>query len=221
MSNRRHDRRERVAVYVDGFNMYHALDALGRPHLKWLNLRKLADLLISKRSQRVVRVCYFTASPDHFQNTVSVDKLLRHRAYVAALRAKGVDCVFGDFAERTRTYKDGRRFRATWVGHEEKQTDVALALNIMNDAHRDLFDRALVVSVDTDQLPTYRFMRTLFPDKAMICVAPPERPHLAEFKAVADGLARIRRSQLQKSLFGREVRRDGRIVARRPTAYRP
>ncbi len=201
--------------------MYHALNALDRPALKWVNLRRLADLLISRKSQRVVRVCYFTAAPEHFQNTASVDKLLRHRAYTAALKAKGVECVFGNFAERSRTYKDGRRFRATWVGHEEKQTDVALALNVLNDAYQDVYDRALVISVDADQLPTYRMLRRLFPHKQIICVAPPERPHLAEVKAATSGLARIRVSQLEKALLGREVRLRGAVVARRPSAYRP
>ncbi|MFO1241201.1 MAG: hypothetical protein U1E64_12690 [Sphingomonadaceae bacterium] len=26
----------RVIVYIDGFNLYHAIDDLGQPHLKWL-----------------------------------------------------------------------------------------------------------------------------------------------------------------------------------------
>lgn len=56
-------RRERVAVYIDGFNMYHALDDLKKPHYKWLNLNALAELLISRKSQRIVKVTYFTAAP--------------------------------------------------------------------------------------------------------------------------------------------------------------
>lgn len=214
-------KQERVAVYVDGFNMYHALDDLKRPHLKWLNLRRLAELLISRQTQRIVRVCYFSAAPEHFQNTASVDKLLRHRAYTAALEAKGVECIMGNFAERTRTYRDGARFKATWKGHEEKQTDVALAVNLLNDAYQDVFDRALVVCVDTDQLPAYKMVRDLFPEKKVVCVSPPKRPHLAEIKAATSALARVKTSQLEKSLFGREVRLGGSVVAKRPLAYRP
>lgn len=169
----------------------------------------------------MVKVCFFSASPDHFQNTPAVEKLLRHRAYKSALEAKGVKCIMGDFAERTRTYRDGSRFKATWKGHEEKQTDVALALNILNDAYQDVYDRALVVCVDTDQLPTYRMVRSLFPQKALICVSPPKRSHLAEIVAETSGTARIRVSQLEKALFGPVVRQNGAIVAKRPAAYRP
>ena len=30
--------RRRVSVYIDGFNLYHAIDALNENHLKWLDL---------------------------------------------------------------------------------------------------------------------------------------------------------------------------------------
>jgi hypothetical protein len=213
--------KERVALYVDGFNMYHALDDLNKPHYKWLNLRRLADLLISRKTQRIVKVYYFTAAPDHFQNTASVDKLLRHRAYTAALEAKGVVCISGSFAERTRTFKGGKQYRSTWTHMEEKKTDVALAINLLNDAYRDVYDRALVVCVDTDQVPVYEMVRSLFPDKQVVCVAPPMRNHHGEIKAATTSLARIKTSQLDKALFGREVRCAGVVVAKRPAAYRP
>ena len=32
---------ERVACFIDGFNLYHAIARLGRPHVKWLDLRRL------------------------------------------------------------------------------------------------------------------------------------------------------------------------------------
>lgn len=213
--------RERVAVYVDGFNMYHALSDLKRPELKWLNLQRLADLLISRRSQQIVKVCYFSAAPEHFQNTASVDKLLRHRAYIAALESKGVEYIAGAFADRTKTYRDGKKFLARWQGHEEKQTDVAIACNILNDAYRDVYDRALLVCLDTDQLPTYKMMKALFPHKPVICVAPPHRAHHQDLQIEAAGIASIKVSQIEKALFGREVRRGGKVIAKRPAAYRP
>ena len=36
---------KRVACYVDGFNLYHAIDDLRKPHLKWVNLWALAESL--------------------------------------------------------------------------------------------------------------------------------------------------------------------------------
>ena len=40
---------KRVAVYVDGFNLYHALDDLAENHLKWLDLWSLSETLIGGR----------------------------------------------------------------------------------------------------------------------------------------------------------------------------
>lgn len=35
----------RGAIYVDGFNLYHAISDLGMPHLKWLDLWRLGSLI--------------------------------------------------------------------------------------------------------------------------------------------------------------------------------
>ena len=53
---------KRVFVYVDGFNLYHAIDDLNQDHLKWVNLWALSEKLIAQdgREQLVV-VKYFSA----------------------------------------------------------------------------------------------------------------------------------------------------------------
>jgi hypothetical protein len=33
----------RVIVYIDGFNLYHAIDDLRKPWLKWLDLQAMAE----------------------------------------------------------------------------------------------------------------------------------------------------------------------------------
>jgi hypothetical protein len=42
-----------VIAYIDGFNLYHAIDDLEKPHLKWLDLNALSKRLGGKhlRSQ--------------------------------------------------------------------------------------------------------------------------------------------------------------------------
>ncbi|MFM6951354.1 MAG: hypothetical protein ACKOW1_10070, partial [Novosphingobium sp.] len=81
---------ERVAMYVDGFNLYHALCELKSDHLKWLNLWKLGNLLIKRKSQKLVQVSYFSAYADFLKGTDKEASIHRHKAYVAALEAKGV-----------------------------------------------------------------------------------------------------------------------------------
>lgn len=35
--------KKKVAVYVDGFNLYHGLENLSKPHFQWLDLKSLAE----------------------------------------------------------------------------------------------------------------------------------------------------------------------------------
>jgi hypothetical protein len=53
--------KKRAAFYFDGFNLYHALDALRQAHLKWLSLHGLGDLLIPSRD---VFDVYYLVSAD-------------------------------------------------------------------------------------------------------------------------------------------------------------
>lgn len=214
--------KERVSVYVDGFNLYHAIDDLSKPHLKWVNIKKLATLLIRPKTQMIVAVHYFSAFGNHFSGTPKVHRLTRHREYVKALEAKGVEVHLGNFAKRDLHYGDGGgRYRARWRRYEEKQTDVAIAVQLIHDAHCDRFDRAMIVSLDTDMLPAFRVMKTAFPSKSVVCVAPPNRPHHRDIQNLGIELDNIKASQIEKALLGARVVRDGVCVAKRPKAYDP
>jgi uncharacterized LabA/DUF88 family protein len=213
--------RERVAVYVDGFNLYHALCGLKADHLKWVNLFRLGKLLTRSQTQTLVQVNYFSAFADHLKGTEKEGSIHRHRAYVAALEAKGVRFVEGNFARRKWHYRGGPRYRSTWSRHEEKQTDVAIGVHVIADAYRDVFDTALIVSADTDLLPVFKMMADQFPEKRAVTVATPERAHHQSLIDAAAGHQRIKRSQIEKALFGKRVMKNGRAVAIRPTAYRP
>ena len=107
---------ERAALYVDGFNLYHAIDDLGQNHLKWLNMWALGELIIPSKSQTLVKVTWCTAI-----RTDDVPKMLRHREYIRALEGTGVTCLQGHFARETR---DCRACGVQWHAPVEKQGDV-------------------------------------------------------------------------------------------------
>lgn len=60
---------KRVTVYVDGFNLYHALDDLNQDHLKWLNLWSLSEKLISG-NETLTEVKYFSAYATWRENSM-------------------------------------------------------------------------------------------------------------------------------------------------------
>ena len=50
----------RVACYIDGFNFYHSLDDLQKPHLKWVDLLALSKSLC-RPGETLEKVAYFSA----------------------------------------------------------------------------------------------------------------------------------------------------------------
>ena len=210
---------DRVAIYVDGFNLYHSINDLKSPHLKWVNLWKLGNLLIRPVSQKLVKVCYFSAFATFYQNTPDVGKIRRHRAFVRCQEAKGVECHMGNFAKRDWMYY-ATNYRARWRRREEKQTDVAIGVCATRDAFKDVYDTAFIVSCDADMLPLFREIKSEFPNKTLITVAPPGRPHHRDLLNLAEGHLTIKRSQLERALFGSRVTKNGATVAYRPHSYR-
>jgi hypothetical protein len=133
-----------VAAYIDGFNLYYSMkNKYGRKYL-WLDLVKLAGHL--RPEDEVVQVRYFTTivrgEPAAAANQIH---------YVDALRAHSggvLDIQIGWFKRRTLSpcklcgehwqCECPRRPRS----FEEKETDVALAVSMVEDAAAGIADRS-------------------------------------------------------------------------------
>ena len=134
----------KVISYVDGLNLYHAIDDLNRPHLKWVDLWALSQSLL-RPGQQLVAVNYFSAYA-----TWMPARYKRHRTYVAALKTKGVSIHLANFKiKQQKCYTCS----ATWKSREEKETDVAIAAHLVSDALRDRFDLAILITADSDLKP--------------------------------------------------------------------
>jgi hypothetical protein len=203
--------RRRAAVYVDGFNLFHAIDGLDRAYLKWLDLNALGRL-IAPRSQVVRRVTWVTAfrpQPRH--------QLALHQAYFDALKATGVVCHLGHFV----VYADGcNACGHQWNVSEEKQSDVNLALSVLDDAHEDRFDVCYLLTTDGDHAATARFLKERFPKKRLVLVTPPGRFPNRTLLEWADAQVMIEPELLQRCLLPAQVDGpDGPIL--RPALYEP
>lgn len=204
----------RVSSFIDGFNLYHALKRLNGPHLLWVDLWKLSAAQLAVRSQSLTATYYFSA----FANWLPAEKA-RHQEYVAALEWAGVTTVMGHFKVKDRKCPACKH---AWQGHEEKETDVNIALHLLNEAYKDTYDTALVVSRDSDLKPAIAMVRKEFPDKDVIVVAPPHLGHSVDLLGVASGKKKITKSQIERSLLPALVEGvDGKVVARRPANYAP
>lgn len=203
----------RVVALVDGFNLYHSIDALKKPWLKWLDLWKLSDRHVLRKSERLEAVYYFSAYAYWLPQPMQ-----RHRAYVKALEAHRVTPVLGQFKAKDRSC---RKCGARWTAHEEKETDVNIAIAMLRLAHKNDFDRCLLISRDSDIAPAVRATLEDFPQKVVTVVAPPNRGHSTELVAASAGKkAKITERQLEEcQLPDTVIDAGGNVVARRPAQY--
>lgn len=199
---------KRVSVYVDAFNLYHALDDLNDDHLKWLDLWALSEKLI-RPDEAISCVKYFTAYA-----TWRPGSYRRHQHYTAALEAKGVTLVLGRF--KSKTLRCRGACRQNFRTHEEKETDVNIGVHLMADALNDRFDRAIVISADTDLNAAVALVRSESRGKRVDIAAPPRRKGRNSSALFEITAGRVRASLLPEQL----LHPDGRQI-RRPYEYDP
>lgn len=136
----------RVNVYVDGLNLYNG--ALRGSPYRWLDLGKLSRALL-KPDDDVQRIRYFTAIIDR---RFGPNGLRRQKAYIRALRTiPGLTVHFGSFVTHAKPMPrtDGAGLVEVFRT-DEKRTDVNLASLLLLDACAGDFDKALVISNDSD-----------------------------------------------------------------------
>lgn len=203
--------RRRAALYVDGFNLYHSILDMDRNYLKWLDLHQLARV-IAPRSETVKRVVWCSAVRPGGRA-----KMARHQAYHDALKARGVACLIGHFV----THADGcNACGHMWTVSTEKQSDVNLALAVLDDAHENRFDTAYLVTTDGDHAATARFLKQRFPEKKLVLVAPPGRRQNRALLQWADAQVLLEFDHLVRALLPAMINTpDGPVV--RPSAYDP
>ena len=167
----------RTAFLVDGFNLYHSLkvasEDLGGVTTKWLDLRSLCVSYLSSigNGARLESLIYFSAFAS-YREAVDPDVTARHRAYIECLTAAGVDVRLGKFKEKEVTCpRCGRPVRR----HEEKETDVAIGVELVDLFWRDACDSAVLVTGDSDLVPAVRVAQGRFPAKRIYSLFPHRR----------------------------------------------
>lgn len=202
----------RASFYIDGFNLYHAIDKINKPHLKWLNHRSLASSYL-RPVDTLQDVKFYTAVL-----TWERQKQARHRTYLKALEAVGCVVVESRFARVT---KHCRVMNQYCTRHEEKQTDVSIATDILADAMEDRFDTAYLVTADSDQVPTLKTFKRLFPTKRIVQITPPGGEDGArELGQLADGRLQMTEGRIGAHLLPAKVPSGPRSFVTMPGTYR-
>ena len=162
-----------VGFLVDGFNLYHSILRIERDMdycTKWLNINTLCKsyLHLLGKQAKLQSIHYFTALP-HYLTPKHPEKVNRHKIYLKCLSTTGIEIHIGRFKEKTIYCKNCR----TWMlRHEEKETDVAIGVTLMELFFKKLCDAIVIVTGDTDLLPAAERCQSLFPDKQVLFAFP-------------------------------------------------
>lgn len=200
----------RVAVFVDGFNLYHALQGNPTYHkYKWLNLDKFSKCFTSPKDN-VVEIFYFTSYV-----TWNPGKLAKHQLYVKALQLVGVKPIFGAFRMKdTKCRVCQKHYQIP----EEKQTDVNIAIKLFQTATTDLWDTAIIISGDSDLIPAIEAVKKTFPIKK-VGVAIPIGRRAEELKLITDFHRKVKTKHLETCQFDDTISIDGAIL-QRPASWK-
>lgn len=203
----------RSAFYIDGFNLYHAIDELKEPFLKWISYWTLAQIIIPKNTEVLVSVTWCTANRKD-----DYGKFSRHKIMKDAQELYGVLVKSGHFV------KDDRSCNACgnkWKHPTEKEGDINVAINLIRDGFHNIYDHAYLVTADSDQLATVKMFKEEFPNKKITIVAPPNRSRSeALHEESGKNTISLNKNHIEKSVMDRIVIK-GNKSARRPSEYDP
>lgn len=176
---------------------------------RWLDLQALAREIAGGKSL-ITAVHFFTAFyPGEPQ------KRQRHEDYLDALRLRGVTPVIGTFRRKE---KYCRACKQVSVGYEEKETDVNIAVSLFKFACLDAYDKALLLSGDSDLLPAIRAVREVYPEKQVQVVFPPGHRYTHALRQAAHSCIRINNGHLLRNQLPDPVIGGGRII-RKPQSW--
>jgi uncharacterized LabA/DUF88 family protein len=210
----------RFAMYVDGYNFYYAVKKrLPKTwiHLGWCDFAKLArdEIIVGRGS--LARIKYFTAPVEDFGELggeLGGERERQARWLEAVETIDHIEVIYG-FHNGNRQLEP-HRHRAK---RDEKTTDVNIAINLVLDAAKNLYDRAILVTADYDQIPSVLAVTAEFPSRHVEVWLPPGHSAGRWSKLAGVSVHQIEPRMLRRSRLPERVHYRGRLIEA-PLAWR-
>lgn len=138
------NKKERVAILVDGSNMYHYIRGLGlEPKIKF-DFKQFGIWLAGERE--IVSATYYIGKIRSNHDIASQRLRANQQRMMAWLTQCGWTMEFGHMLNHNGVY-------------HEKGVDVHMAADLLRGAYKDFYDTAILVSSDTDLIPAIQYLR--------------------------------------------------------------
>ena len=138
---------ERVAVFIDGSNLYHKLKELHIPNTINFSYAGLCKKLA--RGREIISCRYYVGAIRAKEND--------HKGQI--IRANQLR-LFNNLTAQGFTIKKGN-FLFNGGGYHEKGVDVKLAVDLLVGAYDDIWDTAIIISSDSDLNPAIKKVKHL------------------------------------------------------------
>ena len=142
------NKKERVAVYIDGSNFYNYLKdkEINFPKGTKFDFNAFVEFLLNGRE--CVSKRYYVGIFRNIDGSKKSEALVRgQQKFLSRIENDGF------------TIKRGRIMRHTGKDYKEKGTDVKIATDLIIGAVDNLYDTAIVVSSDTDLIPAIKYVK--------------------------------------------------------------
>jgi len=188
--------------------MYHSLANKNYSKYKWLDYSALAKCFLTQKD-KIVQILFFTA-----YTYWNPDRIKRHKKLTQALISNGIKVIEGKFKKKDIRIKISRgifkqknitistsKDISIWrKSHEEKLTDVNIAITLFQASVHDEYDTAMIMTADTDIIPAIRAVKADFPQKRIEVIFPIGR-YTKDLDDLCDAHKTIKEIHLQSSQF--------------------
>ena len=166
----------KCGVFIDGFNLYHSLkDAIKKTRyssVRWLDIYSMCNHLMKQPARGFLTdslscecIHYYSARPNHAHPNTRK----RFDLYMDCLQNTGIEVHLGKYRKRKAKCKLCKK---TYAYHEEKETDVAIGVGIIQNVCNHNLDAIIVISGDADLIPAYSVIKEMRPNTARIVALP-------------------------------------------------
>ncbi len=203
--------KKRVIVYVDGYNFYYGLKHGGSTwkRLYWLDIVKFFERMMLP-DQELVEVNYYSACPlddqqaaDNQDVLFSANKLNpKFKLHLGRYKKKKFKCQNCGYKIKT---------------YEEKESDVRVATGMLVDMFSQRCDITIVVSADSDMIPSVEIIKSFNPTHPVHAFIPPNQKSFA-LVSKCDTIVWLSRykARFVQSMLPDEVLLENGYVLRRP-----
>lgn len=171
---------------------------------KWLNIYSYcqSSLHLISPEAKINDIYYFSALAEHIK---PLSVMARHNVFIRALKSTGIKVRLGRFKSKN-SYC--RLCKKTSKRYEEKETDVAIAVEMMRLCLTNEVDTIVLMTGDTDLAPAVRSVIESCPDK-QIWFCFPYRRQNKELEKVAHGHFSMKIKQIRKHQFPAIIEHEG------------